>query len=76
MTKTTQPRTKRSYYVTVRDGGRTALLLGPFQSHKAALAQVGRGRKLADEATPWAAFYAFGTSSVPAGTGVKTVFGK
>jgi hypothetical protein len=76
MTPTRKPKTKRSYYVTVRDDGRTGFLLGPYATHKAALTQVDRGRKLADEATPWAAFYAFGTSSVPAGTDVKTVFGK
>jgi hypothetical protein len=76
MTPTRKPRTKRSYYVTVRDDGRTGFLLGPYATHNAALAQVDRGREMADAATPWAAFYAFGTSSVPADAAVKTVFGR
>jgi hypothetical protein len=75
-TPTRKPRTKRSYYVTVRDDGRTGFLLGPYPSHKAALGQVGRGRELTNAATPWAAFYAFGTSSLPAYIARETVFGK
>jgi hypothetical protein len=69
-------RVARSYYVSVQDDGRTAFLLGPFKSHEAALAQVDRGRGLTDGADPYAAFYAFGTSSLPADVPVKTVFGE
>jgi hypothetical protein len=73
---THKPLTKRSYYVTVQDDGRTGFLLGPFKTHEEALAQVNRARDLADRADPFAAFYAFGTSSLPADATVKTVFGK
>jgi hypothetical protein len=67
---------ERAYYVTVRDDGRTGFLLGPYATHGEALAQVDRGRELANGATPWAAFYAFGTSSLPAHIARETVFGK
>ncbi len=55
----------RLYYVTVRDDGRTGFLLGPYDTHTEALANVGEGKRLANAATPWAAFYAFGTASLP-----------
>lgn len=50
------------YYVSVRDGGRTGLLLGPFTNdHKAALDLVEKVRTKAEELDPRAVFYAFGT---------------
>jgi hypothetical protein len=65
----------RDFYVTVQDAGRTGFLLGPYSTHEAALSNVERGRRLAEEANSRAVFYAFGTSSVPAGTeGVPVVF--
>ena len=61
------------FYVTVRDGPRTGYLLGPYRTHREALAQVDRGRSLAYDADPRAPFYAYGT----AGTAetLSTVFG-
>ena len=64
------------FYVTVRDAGRTGFLLGPYDDIRKALANVARGRELAERATWRAAFYAFGVSRLPAGTTVKTVFGE
>lgn len=64
----------REYYVTVRDGGRTGFLLGPYPTHDGALARVEAARRHANRVNPWAAFYAFGTSSLPAGQRARTVF--
>jgi hypothetical protein len=63
------------FYVSTIDGSRTALLLGPYDTHEQAKAQVARGRDMANEANWRAAFYAFGTCSAPKGTGLRTVFG-
>lgn len=52
------------YYVSVRDGARHAFLLGPYDSHLEALENVDRGRRLANEADPRAAWYAFGTARI------------
>ena len=68
----------REFYVTVRDPqnpARVGFLLGPYPQHSVALDNVRRGNDLANEANSWAAFYAFGTASLPAGTNRKTVFG-
>lgn len=65
------------FYVTVRDAGRTGFLLGPYADIRDALAEVPRGRELAIEnADCRAVFYAYGTSRLPIGTAIKTVFGK
>lgn len=64
----------RSYYVTVQDAGRTGFLLGPYDEHAGALANVERGRGLAEAANSRAVFYAFGTSSLPAGVVAPVVF--
>lgn len=50
------------YFVSCVNGGRYALLSGPYRNdHAAALADVDRCRKLAEAADPRAVFYAFGT---------------
>lgn len=58
--------TKR-YYVTmrreIRDGFKTAWLLGPYINHETALANVTRARIEANEIDPRSAFDAFGTSA-------------
>jgi hypothetical protein len=69
---TTRPGAR--FYVTVRDGSRTGLLLGPYASHIIAQSHEARGRKLAQDAVPSAAFYSFGTASLPRSR--KTVFGR
>lgn len=63
----------RDYYITmIREPGpkqRVAWLVGPFETHAAALAMVEPARRLANRLDPWSDFDAFGTSSLPAGTG-------
>lgn len=56
------------YYVSVIDGPRRALLVGPFTNdHQAALDMVEQVRRKAEELDPRAAFYAFGTTRLPGG---------
>ena len=62
------------FYVSVMDGPRFGLLLGPFPTHAEAKANVDKGTKLANDANAWAAFYAFGTASLPRGTPARVVF--
>lgn len=64
------------FYVSVIDGARTGLLLGPFGTHEEAKANVERGRKLAEKANDRAVWFAFGTASAPRGTTLTAVFGK
>jgi hypothetical protein len=54
------------YYVSVRDAGRTGLLLGPFETHQEALDLVDDGRAKANDVSPFSAFFAFGTVRMPA----------
>lgn len=56
-----------NYYVSVIDGPRSALLLGPFENdHAAALAMVDKVRAKAEEVDPRASWYAFGTCRMDA----------
>ncbi len=66
------------YYVTVVDGPRTGWLLGPYDTHVEALAQVDRGNDLACKADPRAHWYAFGTARItdPTLPLPRSVFGK
>lgn len=67
----------RLFYVTARDGRRTAALLGPFVSHMTALERVPRGRRLAEERFgDQAAFASFGTASLPRSRRPRVVFGR
>lgn len=61
------------YFVSVVDGRRKALLAGPYLTHDEALLQVAKVSRLAEEADPRSAWYAFGTagSDLPH----KTTFG-
>lgn len=52
------------FYVSVINGKRTGLLLGPFATHEEALDNVERGRELAIAADPFAHFYWFGTCRI------------
>jgi hypothetical protein len=65
------------FFVSVIDdsGQKRGLLLGPFPSHAEALANVDRGRKLAERHDARAVFYGFGTAGAPVGHIKKTVFG-
>lgn len=63
------------FYCTVMSDTQTAALLGPYPTQEEAKENLGRGKQLANDADPWAAFYAFGTASAVKGTSLKTVFG-
>lgn len=68
-----------SFFVScIEDSGqrRNALLLGPYDTHEEALANVDRGRKLAEANDPKAHWYSFGTCSINGPTERKGVFGK
>lgn len=52
------------YYVSVIDGNRKGLLLGPYDDHSDALANVNRARNLAYDADPRSHWYAFGTCKI------------
>lgn len=52
------------YYVSVINGNRKGLLLGPYGTHAEALENVPAGRALACKADTWADFYAFGTCKI------------
>ena len=70
-----QPHVGLEFYVTVKDGPRTGWLLGPYGTHEEALDNMDRGSKLAGPADRWSHFYAYGTTGIMVGAGVRTVFG-
>lgn len=49
------------YYVSAADGGRVWTLLGPLPRHELALRMVDPVRDMANESSPYSAFYSFGT---------------
>ena len=54
------------YYVSVVDGGRSALVLGPFTNdHAGAIAMVEQARIKAEGLDPRAVWYSFGTCRLP-----------
>ncbi len=55
----------RLFFVTVQDNGRNGFLAGPFETHQEALDLVRQAKSLAEAQNPWAAFYAYGTASLP-----------
>ena len=67
--------TNHAFYVSVIDGKRKGILLGPYADHKTALQNVERGQHLAEESNVRAAFMDFGTCSAPRDKPLKTVFG-
>jgi len=54
----------KGYYVTLKDGERTAWLLGPFSDHERAKAAVKEAADKAEDIDPRAYWYAHGTSSI------------
>lgn len=64
------------YFVTVLDGTRVGWLLGPYDTHEDALANVERGNALASAADARAHWYAFGTARVKGGRLPSAVFGR
>jgi hypothetical protein len=61
--------TGQRFYVSVIDGGRRGLLLGPFATHAAALARVNVVRSWCIDRDQRAHWYGFGTAGMapPAG---------
>lgn len=55
---------RKGYYVTLRDGNRTAWLAGPYETHREALNKVEPVYALALEIDPRAWFMARGTASI------------
>jgi hypothetical protein len=49
------------FYVTCVDGPRVGYLLGPYQTHEAALDEVELGRRLAERVNARACWWGFGT---------------
>lgn len=49
------------YYVSVINGRKRGLLLGPYDTHAEALDNVRRGEQLANDLDAWSDFYAYGT---------------
>ena len=73
-TPDTQP---GEYYVTVVDGPRRTLLLGPYTNwHQGALDRVEDVRREAEKLDPRAVFYAFGTARLPGDDSVPIRAGK
>jgi hypothetical protein len=60
--------------LTPSRGYRYALLLGPYDTHEEAVANLDRGKVLATDRDPWAWHYSYGTCSTRDER--KTVFGK
>jgi hypothetical protein len=63
------------YYVSLVEGPRRGLLLGPFETHQEALGRVEDGRRRASAADPWLDFAAFGTLRVKAPPFPASAFG-
>lgn len=55
----------RLFFVTVQNDDRTGFLAGPLETHQEALDLVSQAKRLANASDPWAAFYQFGTASLP-----------
>ncbi len=64
----TPPATEAGFYVSVRNGDQSGLLLGPYAEHAHAEANVDRARDEALAVDPWAHFYEYGTCRVEAAT--------
>ena len=51
-------------YVSMKDGQRTALLLGPYSEHSTPLNRKAEAQRVACEINPWYDFCAFGTCKI------------
>jgi len=67
---------KTGFYVTIRRGERTGLLLGPYKTKDEADPNVDRARKAAEEIDSWAGFDAFGVTRVQMKLGASLPIGK
>ena len=59
-----------AYYVSVVDAGRFGLVAGPYDTHRAALDDVNKARKVACKADGYAWFYGWGTVRLEASVGL------
>lgn len=59
----------RDYFVSIKRDSRHGLLAGPFATHVEALGWVDRASAEAERVDPWSVFDAFGTCSLPVGSG-------
>jgi hypothetical protein len=64
------------FYVSVIDGSRSGMLLGPYPSQPEASNHVDRARRAADKIDPWAGFYGFGTAKLTMKPGYELPEGK
>ena len=64
------------FYVTVKDGARTGVLLGPYGSRSDAEAHVDLGRRLAGQVNDRAVWYAYGVTRVVMRPGAELPVGK
>lgn len=64
------------FYVSVINGSRAGLLLGPYPSQPEACRHVDRARREAETIDPWAGFYGFGTARAVARPGRALPAGK
>lgn len=60
---------REGFYVSVRHGQRSGLLLGPFGTKEGAERFVATGRRLAREVNADAHWYSYGTARVQPGEG-------
>lgn len=63
----TSPLARGGFYVTIRDGSRFSLALGPFETHKRARFELPRVKRYVGEHYNWASFWFYGTSRVTCG---------
>lgn len=65
-----------SFYVMIKNGSRTGLLAGPFDTREAAIPWVEPARKVAREIDRMAWFMEFGTVSVSSIYGIGKPYGR
>lgn len=61
----------REFFVSVVDGRRVGLLAGPFNTEGEARSHLPAARREAERIDAYSAFYAFGTVSLPPGSGKR-----
>lgn len=64
------------FYVTVKDGPRTGILLGPYGSKDEAESHVRLGKRLAEQVNDRAIWYAYGVTRVMMQPGAELPQGK
>jgi hypothetical protein len=64
------------FYVTVRNGSRKGFLLGPYETHGEALANVDRSRRHVEDHHAYAWGWGFGTAKATAKPGRRLPPGK